>query len=193
MGFFEIFMVLIVAIIFLGPDKLPQALVDLVKFFKTIKKTLDDAKTSLDKELNLEELKKEALEYKNSFTQSLEELNQDIKISDEIKSLEESIKIESKNDSQMQQTPKNEPATLTHSQNATPQESIIPQQIEEKNQPEKESQMEQENQTEQESQMEKENQAEENPLNPQASREAPPYFMQTNTPPQESSYKSKDS
>lgn len=181
MGFFEIFMVLIVAIIFLGPDKLPQALVDLVKFFKTIKKTLDDAKTSLDKELNLEELKKEALEYKNSFTQSLEELNQDIKISDEIKSLEESIEIESKNDSQMQQTPKNEPAILTHSQNATPQESIIPQQIEEKNQPEKEKQTEQESQ------------AEENPLNPQASREAPPYFMQTNTPPQESSYKSKDS
>lgn len=91
MGFFEIFMVLIVAIIFLGPDKLPQALIDLAKFFKAVKKTLDDAKTSIDKELNLEELKKEALEYKHTFNQSLEELNQDIKISDEIKSLEEGI------------------------------------------------------------------------------------------------------
>lgn len=89
MGFFEIFMVLIVAIIFLGPDKLPQALIDLAKFFKAVKKTLDDAKTSIDKELNLEELKKEALEYKHTFNQSLEELNKDIKISDEIKSLEE--------------------------------------------------------------------------------------------------------
>lgn len=90
MGFFEIFMVLVVAIIFLGPDKLPQALVDLAKFFKAVKKTLDDAKTSIDKELNLEELKKEALEYKHSFTQSLEDLNSEIKISDEITSLEES-------------------------------------------------------------------------------------------------------
>lgn len=89
MGFFEIFMVLVIAIIFLGPDKLPQALIDLAKFFKAVKKTLDDAKTSIDKELNLEELKKEALEYKQTFTQSLEELNHDIKISDEIKELEE--------------------------------------------------------------------------------------------------------
>lgn len=77
MGFFEIFMVIVVAIIFLGPDKLPQAMVDLAKFFKAVKKTLDDAKTSLDKELNLEELKKEALEYKNSFTQSLDEINKE--------------------------------------------------------------------------------------------------------------------
>lgn len=88
MGFFEIFMVLIVAIIFLGPDKLPQALIDLAKFFKAVKKTLDDAKTSIDKELNLEELKKEALEYKHSFTQSLETLNEGIKINDEIHALD---------------------------------------------------------------------------------------------------------
>lgn len=89
MGFFEIFMVLIIAIIFLGPDKLPQALIDLAKFFKAVKKTLDDAKTSIDKELNLEELKKEALEYKQTFTQNLEDLNKEIKLSDEIKSLED--------------------------------------------------------------------------------------------------------
>lgn len=77
MGFFEIFMVVVVAIIFLGPEKLPQAMIDLAKFFKALKKTLDDAKNSLDKELNLEELKKEALEYKNTFTQSLDEINKE--------------------------------------------------------------------------------------------------------------------
>ena len=34
MGFFEIVVIVIVAIIFLGPDKLPQAIVDVVKFLK---------------------------------------------------------------------------------------------------------------------------------------------------------------
>lgn len=88
MGFFEIFIVLIIAIIFLGPDKLPQALIDLAKFFKAVKKTLDDAKTSIDREINLEDLKKEALSYKNALNQSL---NQDINISEEIKELDRII------------------------------------------------------------------------------------------------------
>ncbi|MCE3047001.1 Sec-independent protein translocase protein TatB [Helicobacter kayseriensis] len=77
MGFFEIFAIIVIAIIFLGPDKLPQAMIDLAKFFKAVKKTLDDAKSNLDKELHLEELKKEALEYKSSLTQGLETLNKD--------------------------------------------------------------------------------------------------------------------
>lgn len=77
MGFFEIFTIIVIAIIFLGPEKLPQAMVDLAKFFKAVKKTLDDAKSSLDKELHLEELKKEALEYKSSLTQGLDTLNKD--------------------------------------------------------------------------------------------------------------------
>lgn len=80
MGFFEIFIVIIIAIIFLGPDKLPQAMIELAKFFKILKKTLDDAKSSIDKELNLEELKKEALNYKNTLTQGLDEIQYDTQI-----------------------------------------------------------------------------------------------------------------
>lgn len=38
MGFFEILVVLVVAIIFLGPEKFPQAVVDVVKFFRAVKK-----------------------------------------------------------------------------------------------------------------------------------------------------------
>lgn len=125
MGFFEIFMVLVIAIIFLGPDKLPQALVDLAKFFKAVKKTLDDAKTSIDKELNLEELKKEALEYKRSFTQSLEDLNHEIKIGDEIASLEESKNHQSQTKTQkisaQSSTPKD---TIPSTQNLTQQEAL---------------------------------------------------------------------
>lgn len=89
MGFFEIFIVLIIAIIFLGPEKLPQALIDVARFFKAVKKTLEDAKTSIDKELNLEEFKKEALEYKHAFRQNFETLSEEVKIAEEIKIADE--------------------------------------------------------------------------------------------------------
>ncbi|WP_187930404.1 Sec-independent protein translocase protein TatB [Helicobacter pylori] len=74
MGFFEILMVLIVAIIFLGPEKFPQAVVDVVKFFRAVKKTLNDAKDTLDKEINIEEIKKETLEYQKLFENKVESL-----------------------------------------------------------------------------------------------------------------------
>ncbi len=74
MGFFEILVVLIVAIIFLGPEKFPQAVVDVVKFFRAVKKTLNDAKDTLDKEINIEEIKKETLEYQKFFENKVESL-----------------------------------------------------------------------------------------------------------------------
>ncbi|GAA7443673.1 Sec-independent protein translocase protein TatB [Helicobacter pylori] len=74
MGFFEILVVLIVAIIFLGPEKFPQAIVDIVKFFRAVKKTLNDAKDTLDKEINIEEIKKETLEYQKLFENKVESL-----------------------------------------------------------------------------------------------------------------------
>lgn len=82
MGFFEIFTVLVIAIIFLGPEKLPKAMVDVAKFFKAVKKTMDEAKESIDKELKIEELKQEALGYKNSLTQDLSKITQESGIND---------------------------------------------------------------------------------------------------------------
>ena len=49
MGFMEIFLVLIVAIMALGPEKLPTALVDMAKFFKKIKGEINEAKTTLNR------------------------------------------------------------------------------------------------------------------------------------------------
>lgn len=82
MGFFEICMVLIVAIIFLGPEKLPKAMVDLAKFFKAIKKTMDEAKSSLDEELKLQALKQEALNYKNTLTQGFDKIIDETGVND---------------------------------------------------------------------------------------------------------------
>ena len=80
MGFFEILMVVVVAIIFLGPEKLPKALVDIAKFLKAMKRTIDDAKESLDKEVNLSKIKEEALAYKASLTKGAENITQDINL-----------------------------------------------------------------------------------------------------------------
>ncbi|MFC3848169.1 Sec-independent protein translocase protein TatB [Helicobacter baculiformis] len=66
-GFFELVVILVIAIIFLGPEKFPQAMVDLARFFKAVKKTLNDAKETLDQELHIESLKQESLEYKKLF------------------------------------------------------------------------------------------------------------------------------
>jgi len=74
MGFTEILFIAIVAIIFLGPEKLPGAMVDIAKFIKSIKNAITDAKNTLNEEVNLDELKQEALNYKAQ----LEEANQEL-------------------------------------------------------------------------------------------------------------------
>jgi len=78
MGFSEILMIAIVAIIFLGPDKLPQFLVDIAKFFKSVKRAINDAKTNIEREVQLSELKEEALEYKERFKNITEEISETI-------------------------------------------------------------------------------------------------------------------
>jgi len=74
MGFMEILFIAIVAILFLGPDKLPGAMVDIAKFIKNMKNAIGDAKRTLDEEVNIEELKKEALGYKAKLDEATQEL-----------------------------------------------------------------------------------------------------------------------
>ncbi len=69
LGFWEIFLIVIVAIIALGPEKLPSAMVDLAKFFKKVKNMFDDAKTTIDHELQLTNMKAEAEKYKTQYEQ----------------------------------------------------------------------------------------------------------------------------
>ena len=51
MGFTEILFIAVIAILFLGPDKLPSAMVDIAKFFRQVKKTLGTVKDSLEEEI----------------------------------------------------------------------------------------------------------------------------------------------
>jgi len=75
MGFSEILIILIIAILFLGPDKLPSAMVDIAKFFRNVKNTVGTVKDSIEQEMNVSEIKEEALAYKKELLQASEKVS----------------------------------------------------------------------------------------------------------------------
>ena len=68
MSFTEIIVIAVVAVIFLGPDKLPQAMVKIAKFFKYFKQTVNTAKSTFEQEVRIAELKEDAKKFKDSIT-----------------------------------------------------------------------------------------------------------------------------
>ena len=80
MGFTEILLIAMVAIIALGPEKLPTTMVQIAKFINKIKNGLADAKTTLDNELNISELKAEATKFKTQIEETKTSLAIDSKI-----------------------------------------------------------------------------------------------------------------
>ncbi len=77
MSFTEILVIAIVAILFLGPDKLPQAMVQVAKFFRSVKKAVYGAKEALDQEIKIQELKESALNYKDKIKNSVNEIEKE--------------------------------------------------------------------------------------------------------------------
>jgi len=73
----EILVIAIIAILFVGPEKLPDALIKIAKFFRSVKSTINDAKESFDKELQIKELREEALNYKRQLTNSIDNIKED--------------------------------------------------------------------------------------------------------------------
>ena len=123
--FFTCLLILViaaVAIIFLGPEKLPKALVDVAKFIKAVKRTMDDAKESLDREVNLNKIKEDALAYKNSLTQGVENLTKEMDLK-ELSSLdfEEDLKPQISETKEAPLTPNN-----TNPQTSNVKEGVKP-------------------------------------------------------------------
>lgn len=97
MGFTEILIVLVIAILFLGPEKLPTAIVDIAKFFKQMKTTVGSMKDSLEEEMNVTEIKEEALSYKKQLFEAQESLKKVVDLSaldDELPDLDDAMKEE---------------------------------------------------------------------------------------------------
>ena len=74
MSFGEIIVILIVAILVLGPDKLPEAIVQIAKILKALRRNIDDAKSSIEKEVRINDLKEEAKKYKDEFSSANENI-----------------------------------------------------------------------------------------------------------------------
>jgi sec-independent protein translocase protein TatB len=73
-GFTELLLISVIAILFLGPDKLPDAMVQIAKFIKSVKKTVGEAQSSLEEEMKISDLKDEALKYKSQLDNATNEL-----------------------------------------------------------------------------------------------------------------------
>lgn len=95
MGFTEMLFIAVIAVLFLGPEKLPQAMVDIARFFKKLKGTIADTKSDLERELSISDLKAEMLSYKSQ----LDDMSNEVKaasptnmLESEIQSINKSIK-----------------------------------------------------------------------------------------------------
>ena len=113
-GFTEILLISVIAILFLGPDKLPEAMIQIAKFIKSVKKTVDTAKSSLDEELKIGDLKEEALNYKKQLDSATSELKSFKNIDfDDIVDYDDDNIDDSKNNTPKKESPQTEDKTAT--------------------------------------------------------------------------------
>ncbi len=90
MSFGEILVIAIIAILFVGPDKLPEMMMQIAKFFRSFKKGVNDVKESIEQEVHLQELKEEAISYREQLEKSVKDIKEDKEI-DVIDSAKEEI------------------------------------------------------------------------------------------------------
>jgi len=76
LGFAEILIIAVIAILFLGPDKLPSAMIDIAKFFKSVKQSIGTVKDSLEQELHVSDIKEEVLSYKKELLDATDSVKQ---------------------------------------------------------------------------------------------------------------------
>ena len=91
MGFTEILIIAVIAILFLGPDKLPGAMVDIAKFFRSAKNTIGSVKDTLEEELHVSDIKKEALAYKDELNKATSALDIKSQVNSQLISIEDAI------------------------------------------------------------------------------------------------------
>ncbi len=86
MSFGEILIIAVIAILFIGPDKLPDAMMKVAKFFKSFKKSVHDVKETIEQEVHLKELKDEAISYKEKLENSVTDIKKstDVNVMDDL-------------------------------------------------------------------------------------------------------------
>lgn len=96
MGIGEIFLIAIIAVLFLGPEKLPATMVDIAKFFRSVKGTVNSARATIEEEMNFSEMKQEALNYKKDLldaSSELERMTNVTEIGSEVQSIKNDLNL----------------------------------------------------------------------------------------------------
>jgi len=75
MGFSELLIIAVIAVLFLGPDKLPSTMIEIAKFFRSVKNTVGSVKESIEQEMHVADIKQEALAYKKELLDAGAQLN----------------------------------------------------------------------------------------------------------------------
>jgi sec-independent protein translocase protein TatB len=89
-GSTEFLFIVIIAIIILGPDKLPEALKTTGKFIGKLKRMWRDATADIRREIELEEMREEMKKYKEELTKLQQKIENDTKeINQNLTSLDE--------------------------------------------------------------------------------------------------------
>ncbi len=74
LGFTEILLIAIVALLFIGPDKLPETMKTIARTLGKAKRMFDDTKSTIENELRIDDLREEALQYKKQIEDSKKQL-----------------------------------------------------------------------------------------------------------------------
>lgn len=110
MGFTEILIIMVIAILFLGPDKLPGAMVDIAKFLRNAKNAIGSVKDSFEHEMEATGIKAEALAYKKELQNAQEKLSKvtDIKgsVNAEVSNIKNDILDTDQSEKQAKKAPK---------------------------------------------------------------------------------------
>jgi sec-independent protein translocase protein TatB len=127
MGFTEILVIGIIAVIFLGPDKLPQALVEIAKFFKSVKGTVASAKESLESELDVSGIKESIQAHKSEFLQASSELQSLTDLSEiktEIGDIKNSAKVDLNKEAEKTTPPVSAPEVVTFTKKTKKEDNL---------------------------------------------------------------------
>ena len=128
----EIIVILVIAVLVLGPDKLPEALVKFAKFFKYFKAQVSSAKSNFEQEVRIAELKADAAKLKSSVTDISSNVRKKLTFEelDELKKSASDFSAELKNSLDFSQTNTNSEGSIENSrissENSRVENSRIP-------------------------------------------------------------------
>lgn len=107
LGFTEILLIAVIALLFIGPDKLPDTMRQIARGLGKAKRMFEDTKSSIENELRVDDLRAEALQYRTQIENAKKDLSSFKNIAnDEITQIKQSATLENPLAKEKKQSPK---------------------------------------------------------------------------------------